>query len=162
VGKVAYRRIAEQFHLSLSTISRHKEHVPAALLGEARAAKNQEDSELAKATDKLLAEIRGMQRRLRTSRKRNTIEVADLLLKISREIRALLELRSRFAGPRSQAQRATPSPREAMDPDDAEITAEEADQIAAKWLARRGEKLDSEPEPSTKVTTPAKKNEPTS
>jgi IS30 family transposase len=103
VGKVAYRKIGEQFNLHIATISRHKAHIPEALLGEARAARNQEDSELAKATDKLLAEIRQMQRRLRVSRKRNTIEVADLLLKISREIRALLELRSRIAGPRSPA-----------------------------------------------------------
>jgi hypothetical protein len=153
VGNVSCRKIARLYQTSPSAVSRHRQHVPGPLLGEGRALKNAEDSELAKATDKLLAEIRGMQRRLRLSRKRNTVEVADLLLKISREIRALLELRSRIAGPRSQAQRANPSPQEATEQDDAEITAEEADSIAEKWLKRRGEKSDSPPRVSTAVTT---------
>jgi hypothetical protein len=143
LGNISCRKIAGLYQTSPSCVSRHRQHIPASLLGAARSRANQEDSELAKATDKLLAEVRGMQRRLRLSRKRNTVEVADLLLKISREIRALLELRSRIAGPRANAmQRPGPSTQEPTESDAAEITEAEADEIAKKWLARRGSALD--------------------
>jgi hypothetical protein len=149
LGNIAYRRIAQQFQVSISALSRHKEHVSGALLGAARSRANQEDSELVKATDKLLAEVRGLQRRLKQSRKRNTIEAGDLLLKISREIRALLELRSRLAGPRmTTTQRQMPA-QEQPDDDAAEITPDEADRIASKWLARRANRIEA----STAVST---------
>jgi hypothetical protein len=137
IGNVAYRRIGEQFQVSISSLSRHKEHVPAALLGAARAASTEEQSELAKATTAMLAEMRGFQKRLKQSRARNTPATCDLLLKISKEIRALLELRSRLLTPRMSQGRQNASPQEPTEHDDAEISEAEADQIAKKWLARR-------------------------
>lgn len=137
LGNVSCRKIAQLYQTSASCVSRHRHHIPEALLGAARSSKNQEDSELAKATDKLLVEVRGMQRRLRLSRKRNTVEVADLLLKISREIRALLELRSRLSGPRVSQARSSASAQEPTEHDDIEISESEADEVARKWLSRR-------------------------
>jgi hypothetical protein len=149
LGNIPYRRIAELFQVSISGLSRHKEHVPAALLGAARAARNEEESELSKATTAMLAEMRGFQKKLKRSGQRNTAATCDLLLKISREIRALLELRSRLVTPRmNQSQRSMPA-QDQPDEDAAEITADEADRIAAKWLARRANR----PGASTAVST---------
>lgn len=137
VGNIPYRQIAGQFLTSISALSRHKEHVPAALLGAARAASTEEQSELAKATTAMLAEMRGFQKKLKRSKQRNTPATCDLLLKISKEIRALLELRSRLITPRMSQARPTASPQEIGDEDSTEMTPEEADQVAARWLARR-------------------------
>jgi hypothetical protein len=137
VGNVPYRRIEELFQPSIAALSRHKSHIAPALLGAARAAQSEEESELGKATNSLLAEMRGFQKRLKQSRQRNTPATCDLLLKISREIRALLELRSRLLTPRLSQGRQNASPHEPTDEDSVEMTPEEADQVATRWLARR-------------------------
>lgn len=136
-GNISCRKIAAQWQTSASCVSRHRAHTPEALLGAGRSTMNAEENELTKQTDKLLTEVRGMQRRLRLSRKRNTVEVADLLLKISREIRSLLELRSRIAGPRVGIQRPSSAAAQPTEADEVEITESEADALAKKWLARR-------------------------
>lgn len=147
VNRIAYRKIAELFQTSLASLSRHKEHTPTELLGMGRGA-NPEENELTKATDQILAEVRGFQRRLKKSSQRNTPATLEMLLKISREIRALLELRSRMQGPRfsQQAGPRTSRPQEEVDPDAEEITPEQADQIAQKWLARRNSTSGKEPD----------------
>lgn len=136
--KVPCRRIAKQFQTSASTVSRHRGHTSEQFIGAgavAKGAKN-EDSELLKAIDKLLAEVHYLQRRLRQGRQRNTVQGADMILKVSREVRALLELRERFAGPRASA--AQPQAKEQGLDDDAETLSEaEADQLARRWLAQR-------------------------
>ena len=145
MGNIPYRKIAGLFQISISALSRHKEHVPAALLGAARAASTEEQSELAKATTAMLAEMRGFQKKLKRSRQRNTAATCDLLLKISKEIRALLELRARLVTPRmSTTQRTGTSPEEPTELDDVEITEDEAVEIATKFLARRGSALDND------------------
>lgn len=136
LANVPYRRIAELFQVSISALSRHKEHIPAALLGAGRAAKDAENSELVKATDRLLARMNTLERSVKRSKKRDTVQAGDLLLKISREVRALLELRERLAGPRVSASQ--PQTRgQTVDDDTETISEAEADQIARKWLAQR-------------------------
>jgi hypothetical protein len=141
VRGVPYRRIKELFQVSISAISRHKDRVSPQLLGAARAARDGENSELVKATDKLLAQMNMLQRRVKRSKKRDTVQAGDLLLKISREVRALLELRERLAGPRVGA--AQPQAKErAHDDEDEAISEAEADQIARRWLAQRTPKAE--------------------
>ena len=153
VGKVSCRKIAALYDFSASTVSAHRRHLPEALLGAGRDAKSQEDNELAKATNKLLQKMQWMERRVRHGKNRNTAAAGELLLKISREVRALLELRARFTSPRvsssspAQQQRTNPS----EEHDDAEISIDEADEIAKKWLTRRGEKS-AEDVPKTLLT----------
>jgi hypothetical protein len=148
MGNVPYRKIEQLFQVNISTLSRHKEHA-GELLGAARGL----ESEEAKVADRLLAQIQALERRIKVGRKRNTPEAADLLLKISREIRALLELRARVQVPRP-ASRPTPQTMSSRDDGESEITTEEADQIAAKWLARRASA-------STKVATSEQETDPT-
>lgn len=154
VGKVACRKIAALYDFSASTVSAHRRHLPEALLGAGRDAKSQEDNELAKATNKLLQKMQWMERRVRHGKNRNTAAAGELLLKISREVRALLELRARFTSPRvsssspPQQQHTNPT----QESDEAEISVEEADAIAERWLKRRSD--------STAVTTPSPESEP--
>ena len=81
--------------------------------------------------------MKAQQRRLKASRQRNTPQVCDMLLKISREVRALLELRSRVSTPRYSSPAQRPSQEATAQDDDIEITEDEAVQIAEKFLARR-------------------------
>jgi hypothetical protein len=159
MGNVAYRRIVELFQVSMAGLSRHKQHI-GELLGEARGWDSTAE-DLSKATDVVLGEVRAFQRRLKVARDRNTPETCDMLLKLSREIRALLELRSKLSAPgmsgSSPVPRTTPS-RESLDDEEAELTTEEADQLAAKWLARRSE---NQSEASTAATTDAEESDPT-
>jgi hypothetical protein len=151
VGKVSCRKIAALYDFSASTVSAHRRHLPEALLGAGRDAKSQEDSELAKATNKLLAQMQTLERRVRHGRNRNTAQAGDLLLKISREIRALLELRARFTSPRVSSSPAQMQANPSQESDEAEISVEEADAIAEKWLKRRSD--------STAVTTPSPRSD---
>ncbi len=142
VGNTSCRKIGGQFDLSASTVSRHRHHIPESLLGSARAAKTKEENELVRACNKLLADVALLSRKVRHSGKRNTVEAGKLLLQLSRETREILLLRSRLSGPRvSTTQRPNFSP-EPTEDDAAEITEAEADEIAKKWLARRGSTLD--------------------
>lgn len=138
IGRVPYRKIEQQFQVSISALSRHKDHVPAALLGAARAAQSAEESEIGKSITAMLAEMRGFQKRLKQSRQRNNPATLDSLLKISKEIRALLELRSRHVTPRASQSRANTSPQEPTELEDIELSETEADELARKWLVRRG------------------------
>ncbi|HLM81067.1 MAG TPA: hypothetical protein VK302_10585 [Terriglobales bacterium] len=137
--KVSCRRIATLFQVSPSAVSRHRSHTSEQFLGAGVLAKpvKNEDSEVLRAIDKLLAEIHLLQRRLRQGRQRNTVQGADMILKVSRELRCLVELRERLAGPRVST--AQPAKEQALD-DDAELLSEdEAVQIAKKFLASRGD-----------------------
>jgi len=135
VRNISCRKIAALYRVSSSAVSRHRQHVPEQILGAARTAKDAENTELVKATDKLLAEIHTLQRRVKRSKKRDTVQAGDLLLKISREVRALLELRERLA-PRGSA--AQPQAKEQRSDDDSELlTEEEATALAKRFLASR-------------------------
>ena len=89
LGNVSCRKIAQLYQTSASCVSRHRHHIPDALLGTAKAARDAGDSELVRGCNKLLADVSLLARKVRHSGKRNTVEAGKLLLQLSRETREI-------------------------------------------------------------------------
>jgi hypothetical protein len=115
-----YRTIAKTFSMSPATVGRHKAHKAR------RLNPNDASGDLIRAVDSAIDEMRSLQ--TRAKRNKHAGVAADLLLKTSRELRALFALRAQFV-------RTSPSiPVERSEP---EMSDEQLRQMATIFLARQ-------------------------
>jgi len=78
-----YRVLAQEFHVSSASLSRHKAHLEAPA-----------DASLLDAADRIIDELRSVAQRVK--RNRNLTQSVDLSLKVSKELRAWLTLRAQL------------------------------------------------------------------
>src|ERR1700732_661526 len=90
-AKRAYRWISSEFDVSTATLSRHKDHVAS----EAIAVVSESQDEPLVAVDAAISELRKLQ--LRVKRAKNPVQAAELVLKVSRELRSWFSLRFQLA-----------------------------------------------------------------
>jgi hypothetical protein len=123
----AYRWISSQFDVSTATLTRHKDH----LASEAIEVVSESRDEPLAAVDAAISELRKLQ--LRVKRAKNPVQAAELVLKVSRELRSWFSLRFQLAA----RQPATPIVKH-----DTEVPEDRLESMAAAFLTRKKEKAE--------------------